>query len=168
MSEKDVWTLFFVFPILKKKKGKTMTVRSVLGHADSTRAPDSVPTVAVSSYLRKAWLPSPPPSFPFPCASPAQCQGGPKYHLFFRILIFETAFLFPKLSSASSVLTAERGSGAFGSVLTHGCYLSSWMKVNKSQCFTLCTVTHFLLLSFFFFFKCLCIETVMSKMGLWA
>lgn len=54
-----------------------MTVRNVQGHANS--ALDSVPAVAVSSYLRKAWLPSPLPSLPscFPSLAVAQCQRGP-------------------------------------------------------------------------------------------
>lgn len=82
-----------------------MTVRNVLSHANDANdalAPDSVPAVAVSSYLRKAWLPPLLPSFPlcFSSLSEGPCLL-PKYLLFFRVLIFETAFLFPKLSSAS-------------------------------------------------------------------
>lgn len=49
-----------------------MTVENVLGHTYGTLAPNSVPAVAVSSYLRKAWLPSPTPSLHSPRVSPAQ------------------------------------------------------------------------------------------------
>lgn len=49
------------------------------------------------------------------------------------------------------LLTAGRGSGTFGSGFTRMCYLCSWRKVNKSQCFALCTVTHFLFCLFFMF-----------------
>lgn len=85
-----------------------MAVRKVLGQADSTRS-GFCPSSG-SEQLFKENLAAFPPSLHSPCASPAQCQGAPKYLLFFRILIFETAFLFLKLSSASSCTDSRKWS----------------------------------------------------------
>lgn len=104
MSES--FSLYFLSFKKKKKKKTNMTVRDVLGHANGALALDSVPAVAVSSYLRKAWLPSPSPIIPLmllQLGSSSVSEGPclfPKYLLIFRVLIFETAFLFRKLSSA--------------------------------------------------------------------
>lgn len=106
-----------------------MTVRSVLGHAKCALAPDSVPAMAVSSYLRKAWLPSPPLVIPLvlPQLGSSSVSEGPclfpRYLLFFRVLIFETGFLFPELSSASILYWQQEGEVERLGVVLHVCVI---------------------------------------------
>lgn len=123
-----------------------MAVRKVLGQADSTRS-GFCPSSGSEQLFKENLAAFPPPFIPL--VLPRLSVRGPlntsssleSWFLKLPFFSLNCPLLLP-------VLTA--GSGAFGSGLTHLCYLSSWMKVNKSQCFTLCSVTLFPFFVFFF------------------